>query len=175
MPPVSTTLDLGELGLKPGGGIRFDAAVPVGEFVFGAQRYELAEDPCLVTVDVSRTGSGYVIRLRGDHDLEGPCMRCCGDFSLRVAIDHKEIHEPYLDEELASEYVSGNELNLEGLVRDAIGLMLPTSISSPVDENGFCTDCSNAKEQLAHLTDPKDEESEPELDPRWAKLRELEL
>ena len=44
MPPISTTLDLGELGLKPGGGIRFDAAVPVGEFVFGAQRYELAED-----------------------------------------------------------------------------------------------------------------------------------
>ena len=26
MPPVSTTVDLGELGLKPGGGVRFDAA-----------------------------------------------------------------------------------------------------------------------------------------------------
>lgn len=175
MPPISTTLDLGELGLKPGGGIRFDAAVPVGEFVFGAQRYKLAEDPCLVTVDVSRTSSGYVIRLRGDHDLEGPCMRCYGDFSLRVAIDHKEIHEPYLDEELASEYVNGNELNLEALVRDAIGLMLPTSISSPVDENGYCTDCTDAKEQLSHLIEEEPEAAEPKPDPRWEKLRELEF
>jgi uncharacterized metal-binding protein YceD (DUF177 family) len=175
MPPISTTLDLGELGLKPGGGIRFDAAVPVGEFVFGAQRYELAEDPCLVTVDVSRTSSGYVIRLRGDHDLEGPCMRCYGDFSLRVTIDHKEIHEPYLDDELASEYVSGNDLNLEALVRDAIGLMLPVSISSAVDADGICIDCTESKEQLAKLRDSEPDDDEPALDPRWAKLRELEL
>jgi uncharacterized metal-binding protein YceD (DUF177 family) len=174
MPPVSNTLDLGELGLKPGGGIRFDAAVPVGDFVFGAQRYALAEDPCLVHVDVSRTSSGYVIRLRGEHDLEGPCMRCYGDFSLKVLIDHSEVHEPHLDEELASEYVKGNELNLEALVRDAIGLMLPTSISSPVDENGVCIDCTESAAQLAHLTDAESD-AEPELDPRWAKLRELEL
>lgn len=175
MPLISTTVDLGELGLKPGGGVRFEAAVPVGEFVFGAQRYELAEDPCLVTIDVSRTSSGYVIRVRGEHDLEGPCMRCYGDYSMAVRVDHKEIHEPYLDEELASEYVTGNELNLEALVRDAVGLMLPTSISSPVDENGYCTECTDAKEQLAHLQPEEPADAQPEPDPRWAKLRELEL
>jgi uncharacterized metal-binding protein YceD (DUF177 family) len=175
MPPISTTVDLGELGLKPGGGVRFEAAVPVGEFVFGAQRYALADDPALVTIDVSRTSSGYVMRVRGLHDLEGPCMRCYGDFSLPVKVDHKEVHEPYLDDELASEYVSGNELNLESLVRDAIGLMLPTSISSPVDEDGFCTECSDAKEQLALLIEEDPEDAEPAPDPRWAKLRELDL
>ncbi|MGH2907593.1 MAG: YceD family protein [Solirubrobacterales bacterium] len=173
MPPVSNTVDLGELGLKPGGGIRFDAAVPVGDFVFGEQRYKLAEDPALVMVDVSRTTSGYVIRLRGEHDLEGPCMRCYGDYSLAVKIDHSEVHEPHLDRELASEYVDAkNELDLAGLTRDAIGLMLPTSISSPVDENGLCTECENSKQQLSHLSAG---EEEPQLDPRWAKLRELEL
>lgn len=175
MPPISTTVDLGELGLKPGGGVRFDAAVPVGEFVFGAQNYALADDPALVTIDVSRTSSGYVIRVRGSHDLEGPCMRCYGDFSLLVKVDHKEVHEPYLDVELASEYVEGNELNLEALVRDAIGLMLPTSISSPIDENGHCTDCTDAKRQLTHLVDETPPETEKEPDPRWEKLRELEF
>lgn len=173
MPPISNTVDLTELGLKPGGGIRFDAAVPVGDFVFGEQHYKLAEDPALVTVDVSRTTHGYVIRLRGEHDLEGPCMRCFGDYSLPVKIDHSEVHEPHLDDELASEYVDAkNELDLAALTRDAIGLMLPTSISSPVDENGICTECENSKEQLSHLSEGAEE---PRLDPRWAKLRELEL
>src|SRR5690242_17951721 len=103
MPPVSNTVDLGELGLKPGGGIRFEAAVPVGDFIYGAQNYVLAEDPALFTIDVSRTTHGFVIRVRGEHDLEGPCMRCFGDFSLPVKVDHSEVHEPFLDPELASE------------------------------------------------------------------------
>lgn len=168
-------VDLGQLGVKPGGGLRFDAAVRVGDFVFGEQHYSLADDPVPVTVDVSRTSSGYVIRLRLTDSLAGPCMRCYGDYSLPLSVDHSEVHEPHLDEDLASEYVDGNELDLAGLTRDAIGLTLPTSISSPVDENGICTECENSREQLAKLADAPAESDEPALDPRWAKLRELEL
>lgn len=168
-------IDLGQLGLKAGGGIRFEAIVPIGDYVFGAQHYELADDPAPVTVDVSRTSTGYVIRVRGENALEGPCMRCYGDYSLPVKIDHSEIHEPHLDEELASEYVKGNDADLAAMTRDAIGLTLPTSISSPVDENGICTECHNARDQLARLADAPAEAEEPAMDPRWAKLRELEL
>jgi uncharacterized metal-binding protein YceD (DUF177 family) len=175
MPPVTDIVDLGQLGLKPGGGIRFDARVPVGEFVFGAQRYVLRTDPAPVTVDISRTSSGNVIRVRTSNALQGPCMRCYGDYTMPLTIDHKEIHEPHLDEELASDYVTGQDLDLGALVRDAVGLSLPTSISSPVDESGICTDCEQSAEQLAKLRDSEPEIEGPPLDPRWAKLRELEL
>lgn len=174
MARLTDILDLGHLGLKPGGGIRLEVDVPVGEFVFGEQRYVLADDPVPVLVEISRTSSGSVIRVRLTDSLEGPCMRCYGDYSLPLTIDHSEIHEPALDEELASDYVDGQELDLGALVRDAIGLSLPTSISSPVDENGVCTDCENSAEQLAKRRDGEAAE-EPQLDPRWAKLRELEL
>jgi uncharacterized metal-binding protein YceD (DUF177 family) len=175
MAPVTDIVDLGALGLKAGGGIRFDALIPIGEFVFGEQRYLLSEDPVHATVDVSRTSSGSIIRVRLRDTLDGPCMRCYGDFSLPLYIDHKEVHEPHLDEELASEYVQGQDLDIAAMVRDAIGLALPTSISSPVDENGVCTECEQSAEQLAKLRDSAPEPEEPPLDPRWAKLRELEL
>lgn len=175
MARLTDILDLGQLGLKPGGGIRLDVDVPVGDFVFGEQKYVLADDPVPVTVDVSRTSSGNVIRVRLTDNLEGPCMRCYGDYSMPLAIDHSEVHEPLLEAELASDYVEGQELDLGALVRDAIGLSLPTSISSPVDDNGVCIYCQNSEEQLAKLTDSAAEAEEPQLDPRWAKLRELEL
>lgn len=148
-----------------------DVRVPVGDFVFGEQRYTLAEDPVPVTVDFTRTTSGYVIRVRATDSLNGPCMRCYGEYSLPLAIDHSEIHEPHLEE--PSDYVDGKEADIAGLVRDAIGLALPTSISSPVDENGICLHCENSADQLAKAKDSEQAEHEP--DPRWAKLRELEL
>lgn len=175
MTPVTDIVDLGQLGLKPGGGIRMEVLVPVGEFVFGEQRYLLSKDPVAITLDISRTSSGYVIRVRTNNSLEGPCMRCYGDYSMALSIDHSEVHEPHLDSELASDYVKGQDLDVAALVRDAVGLSLPVSISSPVDENGVCTECEQSAEQLERLRDSEPQVEEPELDPRWAKLRELEL
>ncbi len=168
---ITDIIDLGSLGLKPGGGTRFDVRVPVGDFIFSDQHYKLSEDPVPVKLDFTRTTTGYVIRVRATDSLNGPCMRCYGDYSLPLAIDHSEVHEPQLEE--PSDYVSGTEVNVAGLVRDAIGLSIPTSISSPVDENGVCIYCENAGDQIAKAHDSEPEEHEP--DPRWAKLRELEL
>ena len=175
MTPVTDIVDLGQLGLKPGGAIRFDARVPVGDFVFSEEHYKLAEDPVPAKVEITRTTSGNVIRVQLQTTLNGPCMRCHADYSFPVEVDHSEVHEPHLDEDLRSEYVSGLELNLAALIRDAVGLSLPTSISSPADENGVCTECPDAAARIARLqdSDPEAEESAP--DPRWAKLRELEL
>lgn len=168
-------VDLGQLGLKPGGGFRFDAEVPIGDFVFGDQRYRLRKDPAPATIDANRTSTGYVVRLRAENLLDGPCMRCYGDYSLPLRIDHSEVHEPQLGEDLTSEYVTANDLDLAGLLRDAIGLELPTSISSPVDAAGACTECENAQEQRDRMTDSPAQIDDHEPDPRWAKLRELDL
>lgn len=182
MPPISDQLDLARLGLQPGGGTRFEAAVRVGDFFFGGQRYTLADDPLLVLIDASRTTSGYVVRVRAKPEIEGPCMRCSDDFGLPLKIDHAEVHEPSLDADLASVYVTGNDLDLAALVRDAVGLALPVSISGPLDENGHCGACDRTRAQLSRLgvigedaAGAAETEDQHEPDPRWAKLRELEL
>ncbi len=175
MAVVSDIVDLSQLGLKHGGGIGFDASVRVGDFVFSEQHYRLREDPAPLRLDISRSTSGNLIRVRLENAVEGPCMRCHGDYSLALSIDHTEIHEPQIDEEMASEYVDGHDLDLAALVRDAIGLALPPAISSPVDEHGVCTECVGSAERLATLMDAAAEEPEPQPDPRWAKLRELEF
>lgn len=175
MATLTDTIDLGQLGVKPGGGIRFDARVRVGDFVFGDQHYVLGEDPASVGVDITRTMSGNVIRVRLETTINGPCMRCFDDLSLPIEVDHSEVHEPRIEPELASEYVDGLELDLAGLVRDALALALPATIASPVDKNGVCIQCERSAEQLEKLTDSDSGDGSAQLDPRWAKLRELEL
>jgi uncharacterized metal-binding protein YceD (DUF177 family) len=172
---LADTIDLGQLGLKPGGGKHFDVRVRIGDFVFGEQHYCMAEDPAPVKIEVSRTTSGNVIRVRMENAIEGPCMRCFGELRLPLEIDHSEVHEPKLEAELASDYVDGVELDLAALVRDAVGLALPTTIASPVDEDGICTECVGSAEQLAKLRDQPGDVEQAQPDPRWAKLRELEL
>lgn len=185
MPAITDQLDLNRLGLKPGGGTRFEAGVRVGDFVFGRQRYVVAGDPVPVLVDVSRTTSGYVVRVRLKPRLTGPCMRCFDDFNLSLKIDHSEVHEPSLDAELASEYVgTDNMLDLAALVRDAVGLAMPSSISGPLNVAGDCLACGRGGEQLAEMgivsaqdaaTESAELETEHGPDPRWDKLRELDL
>jgi uncharacterized metal-binding protein YceD (DUF177 family) len=175
MTPVTSIVDLGKLGLAPGGAIRFEARIPIGGFTFGEQRYTLEEDPVPVIVAVSRTMSGNVIRVRLATTINGPCMRCFGDLSLPIKVDHSEVYEPRIEPELASEYVDGLELDLAGLVRDAIALELPATIASPVDESGVCTQCERSAERLERLTDSDPGDGSAQPDPRWAKLRELEL
>lgn len=183
MPPVSDQLDLNHLGLKPGGGMRFETAVRVGDFIFSGQRYSLTADPLLVLIDASRTTSGYVVRVRAKPEVTGPCMRCSDDFALPLKIDHSEVHEPGVDSELASEYVEDGKLDLAAVVHDAVGLALPPSISGRLDDSGDCTACDRTHDQLLLLGVTGEDQvagedaggGEHQPDPRWAKLRELEL
>lgn len=183
MSPISDSLDLQHLGLKPGGGTRFETLVRIGGFVFGGQRYEPAPDPLPVLVDAGRTSSGFVVRVRAKPRIKGPCMRCSDDFALELKIDQSEVHEPTLGDEAASDYVTGHELDLASFVRDAIGLTLPSSISGPLGEDGGCAACGRSRRNLAEMgvldesaaAEQGDDDGSREPDPRWAKLRELEL
>ena len=72
-------------------------------------------------------------------------------------------------EELSSEYVEGDQLDLHGWVRDALALALPVQIVCREDCAGLCPDCG------ANLNEDPGHAHEREPDPRWAKLRELTL
>ena len=108
--------DLGRLQLSSGEGRRLVLGVGFDAMDFAGTRY--AVDPPLAdaTLDVSRmTHGGYALRLRFAVALHGPCMRCLDDAHPETAVDVREVHQENGGEELASPYVSGDELDLARL------------------------------------------------------------
>lgn len=165
------SLDIGRLRLKPGEGRRLALETALGSLELGGQRYDSVPALVPVTLDVARmTGAGHSLRLRFTASLSGPCMRCLRDAAPRVAVDAREIDQPGGGDELSSPYVHGDVLDLAAWARDAFALALPAQVLCREDCAGLCPVCGA---DLAEAGPGHRHEAEP--DPRWAKLRELEL
>jgi uncharacterized protein len=165
------TLDIESLNLPPGGGARVDAEVRVLPVEIGGQRYAVGEDRVDARIDVSRTTSGFVFRLRFEAPLTGPCMRCLADASPMVSVDAREVEQPGEAEELHTPYLDEGRLELAGWGRDALILALPARLLCRDDCRGLCAVCGAD----LNAADPADHEHATAGDPRWAKLRELRL
>ena len=162
------SFDVGGLGLSSGEARQLVLDVPVDELSFGGQTYA-AGGGADARLDVSRTTSGYALRLRFQVRLSGPCMRCLEDAGAGVVVDAREVDQPGDAEELRSPYVEGAVVDLRGWARDALALALPTQIFCRDNCLGLCALCGanlNGDPRHAHERDP---------DPRWAKLSELKL
>jgi uncharacterized protein len=164
------SFDLGRLGLSSGEGRRLDLEVRAEPLEFGGQTYEPERGGTAVILGVSRTTSGWSLRLRCHVRLDGPCMRCLESAGASVNVDAREIDQPGGGDDLSSPYVDGDELDLRGWVRDALALALPTQIVCREDCRGLCAVCGQNLNEL-----PADHSHPREPDPRWAKLRELRL
>ena len=164
------TIDLTRLALSSGQGRRLEVEVTPTELELAGTGYGFASGTVPGRLDVSRTVSGYALRLRFTGELEGPCMRCLAESRIPVEVDAREIDQPSADdEELISPYVGDGVLDLRAWAHDALALALPHQIVCRVDCAGLCPICGeslNDAEAGAH-----DHPREP--DPRWAKLREL--
>ena len=171
MPQRADSFDLGRLGLSSGEAASADLLVSVEPLAFGGQTYAAGDGEVETRLDVSRTtGAGFALRLRFDVRLSGPCMRCLEDAGAPVGIDVREVHQPVDDDEnLISEYLDENELDLRSWVRDALVLALPVQIVCKEECRGLCAICGH------NLNEDPEHEHEREPDPRWAKLSELEL
>lgn len=184
-------VDLDALGLSYGDATRIDGEVAPEQVTLGGQTYEPVpfEPPFLL--DVSRTSAGYALRLRFEVGLSGPCFRCLEDATARVAVDVREVDQPVEpipvqgtsrhdagdeDEddssaaELTSPYVEEGSLNLVAWTHDALILSLPEQILCRPDCLGLCPVCG----ETLNGADPARHDDGQNLDPRWAKLRELE-
>jgi uncharacterized protein len=97
-------------------------------------------------------------------------MRCLRDAAPLVHIDAREVDRPGEGEELDSPYVRDERLDLAGWAHDAFALAAPVKVLCREDCAGLCPVCAadlnEAGPEHAHERTP---------DPRWAKLRELEL
>jgi uncharacterized protein len=111
MPQRAHLLGLESFQLPPGGGMRVDVEVHVDALQLGGQEYRIGSgtgigpDSVEATVDVSRTLSGFALRLRFEASLLGPCMRCLAEAKPVVSIDAREVEQPGESEELHTPYL----------------------------------------------------------------------
>jgi uncharacterized protein len=160
--------DLGRLQLSSGMGRRVELNVQLEAFEFGGQSYAAQADLTPAVLDVTRTVAGYALRLRFESTLDGPCVRCLEAAGVTVEVDERQVDQPGEDEELHSEYLHGEELDVHAWARDALALSLPVQIVCRDDCKGLCPVCG---EDL-NRADPG-HAHEREADARWAKLSEL--
>ncbi len=185
-------VELDALGLTHGDATTLRIPVRPGPITLGGQEYTPRPLAPEARLDVSRTTSGYALRLRFEVAMEGPCFRCLEPASNRVVVDAREVdqpadaagaelpgHRPGHDEdedpetaaaaELTSPYVESGLLNLAGWTRDSLILALPTQILCREDCLGLCSFCGES----LNGADPAEHVHGQDIDPRWAKLRDL--
>jgi uncharacterized protein len=168
---AAASLDLDRLALSPGQGTRLEVVVDPGALGLGAIEYRFGGGRVPVRLDVSRTATGYAMRLRFSGELAGPCVRCLENAGLALEVDAREVDQPASgDEELRSPYVADGVLDVTAWAHDALALALPHQVVCRPDCAGLCPVCGESLNDAA----PGAHDHPAEPDPRWAKLRELQ-
>ncbi len=171
MAPLTHLYDLASLHLRTGQGRRLDLLVPLEGIALGGQEYAVEPAAVPLMLEVSRmAGQGYALRISFEAALSGPCMRCLKDAQPVLQIDAREVEVPGGEGDLDSPYVQEETLDLAAWARDAFVLAAPVAVLCREDCMGLCAVCAV---DLNEIGPEHSHESAP--DPRWAKLRELEL
>jgi uncharacterized protein len=165
-------VDLERLALSSGQARALDVEVGLDPIELGGQDYTPAGGGNEARLDVSRTSTGYALRLRFTTELSGPCVRCLEPAATEIEIDAREVDQPMTnDEELRSPYVSDGELDVDRWANDALVLAFPTQPLCRDDCAGLCSVCGESLNDA----DPEQHRHETGGDPRMAKLKELKL
>jgi DUF177 domain-containing protein len=165
-------VDLERLALSSGQARALDLEVGLDPIELGGQTYSPAGGGNEARLDVSRTSTGYALRLRFATELSGPCVRCLEPAATEIEIDTREVDQPMTnDEELRSPYVSAGELDVGRWANDALVLAFPSQPLCRADCAGLCSVCGESLNDA----DPSAHRHEQPGDPRMAKLRELKL
>jgi len=165
-------VDLERLALSSGQARALDLDVRLEPIELGGQAYSPAGGGGEARLDVSRTSTGYALRLRFGTELTGPCVRCLEPAGTEIEIDAREVDQPpSRDEELRSPYVSDGNLDVERWANDALVLAFP---AQPLCRPGCAGLCAVCGESL-NDSDPEAHRHDQGGDPRMAKLRGLKL
>jgi uncharacterized protein len=163
------SLNVRTLRLRPGEEHRDAIEVEVEPYELGGQRYVPATEHVPAELVVTRASTGTVFELRLRARLHGPCYRCLADAVLDLPISAREYQatNPGDAEELTTQYVSDDRLDVAGWARDAVALGLPNKILCRPDCAGLCAVCGR------NLNDEPHTHEEEAADPRWAALEGL--
>jgi uncharacterized protein len=164
-----TTIDLRRLRLRPGEVRRERVDVLLDPFLLGGQRYEGHPETIPAEVEITQASGATVFDLRLHARLAGPCMRCLGYAELEVDTTAREFHDPVAPpgDDLRSEYVVEDRLEVGAWARDALAIALPEQILCRPECAGLCPVCGKDLNAEPH------EHVDEQLDPRWAALESL--
>ena len=165
-------LDLARFVRSPGQGRRVDLEVRPGRLAYGDQSYSVKGDTVDARVDISRTSSGYSLRLRFAAPVGGACVRCLEDAEMKVEVDAREVDQADGSEAegLRSPYVAGDELDVGAWAHDALALAMPGQFLCRPGCRGLCPVCGTSLNDV----DPAEHRHEGEAsDGPMAKLREI--
>jgi uncharacterized protein len=129
-----------------------------------------------LTVMLEAVSEGVLATVEATAPVTGECARCLEPTASSVEVAFRELYEP--DEgspDLAGDdsdrrFLQGELLDLEPAFRDAVVLALPLAPLCGPDCAGLCVECGV---RLAEAG-PDHEHGRP-LDPRWARLGQLDL
>jgi uncharacterized protein len=165
------TIDLESLGLRNGEADAIVRELRPSPPVVGGVELQIDGGDVEARVDVSRTTSGFALRLVAEAGVSGPCVRCLEPASLAVPVEAREVEQDNSDDaELSSPYVQDGVLDVGSWLHDTITLALPEQLLCRVDCAGLCPECGIALNDVG----PAGHSHEAPRDPRFAKLRELE-
>lgn len=163
-------IDLDALALHSGEAAWMEMDLSPSAPILGGEQLTLETDPIATRVDVSRTSSGYALRLRAEAVLLGTCARCLGPARLVIGIEAREVDQGEVDDpELRSPYVGEGLLDVGAWLHDAIALGVPERLICREDCAGLCEVCGISLNDL----EPGSHVHETPPDPRFAKLRDL--
>ncbi len=164
-------IDLEAMGLRSGQAEVVELVLEPREPVVGGEPYPIEGGSAVARLDISRTTSGYALRMLAAPVIAGPCARCLADATLELAVEAREVEQAGTDDaELSSPYVDDGILDTDAWLHDAIRLALPEKVLCRPDCAGICPECgANLNEVGA-----EGHYHEPPPDPRFAKLRELQ-
>jgi uncharacterized protein len=164
-----TTFDVLRLPLRSGEQHRERVEVELEPLVYGGQEYEPEPNPVPAELVVTRASSGTVFELAFAVALRGPCVRCLRETELPLSLHVREYQDakPDADDELRTEYLADDLLDLSAWARDAVALELPDKILCRPDCAGLCPVCGKDLNEEPH------EHAEASSDPRWAALEGL--
>jgi uncharacterized protein len=164
-----TSFNLSSLKLRSGEEHREEKEIELEPLEFGGERYLPIPAKVAAELAVTRASTGTVFELRFLGRLHGPCYRCLTETVLEVPVDAREYqaNNPGGVDELSTEYLLDDNLDLSAWARDAIVLGLPEKILCRPDCAGLCPECGRDLnlEPHEHVKDTEDS--------RWAPLAKL--
>ncbi len=163
-----TRLPLRSLRLHLGEEHRDEVAIALEPLELGGQRYLPVPHEVPAELSITQATAGRMFTLRFQARLHGPCMRCLGDAVVDLPVEESEYHDPdAVSDELRSEHVVDDHLELTAWARDLIAEALPAQILCRPECAGLCPVCGKDLNVEPH------EHGEDSADPRWDALREL--
>ena len=167
------TIDLRALELAPGAAVRVPVRTPPVGLVIGGQEHRTDPERPELDLEVSRSLSGLHLRLRGQADLVGPCVRCLEEARAPLTVDTSEFvadgrpADAPFDEDFDSQYVEEGVLDVATWARDAVAEAMPATLLCRPDCAGLCPHCGT------NLNEASCDCEEDTTDPRWDALREV--